>query len=54
MGNTVLVRTKLTDEEWRSFKSLAALVGEAVSELAADAIREKDASLRALLKGAKP
>jgi hypothetical protein len=44
---TVLVRTKLTPEEWRQFKSLAALKGINVSDFAADA-------LRAVLKGAKP
>ena len=47
MSNTVLVRAKLTAEEWRRIKAKAALDGIAVSQLAGDA-------LRALLKGAKP
>lgn len=47
MSETVLVRTKLTQAEWRNFKALAAVKGVPVSELAADAIR-------ALLKGGKP
>lgn len=44
---TVLVRTKLTREEWNEIKALAAIKDVPVSELAADA-------LRALLKGGKP
>lgn len=45
--NGILVRTKLTEEEWRDFRKLAIDRGVHVSQLAADA-------LRALLKGAKP
>ena len=44
---TVLVRTKLTTDEWARFRKLAIDRGVPVSELAADA-------LRALLKGGKP
>ena len=47
MSNTVLVRAKLTDDEWRRIKAKAAMLGTPVSQLAGDA-------LRALLKGAKP
>ena len=47
MSNTVLVRAKLTDEEWAHIKAKAALLRVPVSELAGDA-------LRALLKGGKP
>ena len=47
MTNTVLVRAKLTAEEWRRIKAKAALQGRNVSDVAGDA-------LRALLKGGKP
>ena len=37
MSNTVLVRAKLTAEEWRRIKAKAAFDGIAVSQLAGDA-----------------
>ena len=46
-STSVLVRTKLSPDEWAAFRKLAIDRGVPVSQLAADA-------LRALLKGAKP
>ena len=47
MSNTILVRTKLADDEWRRIKSAAALKGVTVTDFVTD-------TLRAVLKGAKP
>lgn len=44
---TVLVRAKLTEKEWASFRKMAIDLNRPVSHLAGEA-------MRALLKGAKP
>lgn len=49
MGNTtILVRTKLTEAQWRRIRKIALDRDVPVSQLVADTLRD------ALLKGAKP
>lgn len=48
MATSILVRTKLTPNEWKRIRKLALDRNVPVSELTADALRES------LLKGAKP
>ena len=48
MATSILVRTKLTPNEWKRIRKLALDRSIPVSELVADTLRD------ALLKGAKP